>query len=169
MLGHRRLVVSPEGEGSVVSLDDARLTPTENRSRERAVSTSLRLRRQGFTQQKYSSLSGFVVRSIRRGSEEWSAALRPFVSDLTFRSLEYRRFQSDVSFRPYTCHAVVLFVDLSNYSKITAEIAHKGAYAMSSVVNEYLSRLLAIAFQYGGDIVKFSGDAVLIVWDGEET
>jgi class 3 adenylate cyclase len=182
------LSVPPKGEGLVASLGDsiskdltteekddllllenfARLKPALYRPGERTVSTSLRLRRQGFTQSKSASLSDFAVKSIRRGSSEWSAMLRPFVSDLTFRSLEYRRFQSDVSFRPYTCHAVVLFVDLSNYSKITAEIAHKGAHAISTVVNDYLSRLLAIAYECGGDVVKFAGDAVLIVWDGEK-
>jgi Adenylate and Guanylate cyclase catalytic domain len=145
----------------------ARLKPSINRPGERTVSTSMRLRRQGFSTLKSGS-TDFAVKSIRRGSDEWNGMLRPFVSDLTFRSLEYRRFQSEVSFRPYTCHAAVLFVDLSNYSKITAEIAHKGAHAISTAVNAYLSRLLAIAASHGGDVIKFAGDAVLIVWEGEQ-
>jgi Adenylate and Guanylate cyclase catalytic domain len=145
----------------------AAIKPTRSRPGERTVSTSLRLRRQGFTLSKSGS-SDFAVKSIRRGSDEWNGLLRPFVSDLTFRSLEYRRLQSEVSFRPYTCHAAVLFVDLSNYSKITAEISHKGAHAISTAVNAYLSRLLGIVSSYGGDVVKFAGDAVLIVWEGEK-
>lgn len=140
----------------------AALRPTISRPGERTISTSQRLKRQGFV----SIRSNFAMKSIRRGSDEWNTLLRPFVSDLTFRSLEYRRFQSEVNFRPYTCHAVVLFVDLSNYSKITAEIAYKGAHAISAVVNDYLSRLLDIVKLYGGDVVKFAGDAVLIVWEG---
>jgi class 3 adenylate cyclase len=62
----------------------------------------------------------------------------------------------------------VLFVDLSGYSRIAAAIAHKGAHALSSVVNNYLSRILDIVRNHGGDVVKFAGDAVLVVWKGEE-
>jgi hypothetical protein len=54
------------------------------------------------------------MRSINKGSIEWKDLIKPFVSDLVFMSLVPRRYhQTKVSFRPYTCHAVVLFVDLS--------------------------------------------------------
>ena len=149
-----------------LEMNFSKLKPN-HRPGERTMSTSIRLRRQGFTTSG-SALTNFAMKSIRRGSDEWNVLLRPFVSDLIFRSLEYRRYQSDVSFRPYTCHAVVLFVDLSNYSKITAEIADRGAHAISTVVNDYLSRLLHIVTLYGGDVVKFAGDAVLIVWEGSK-
>lgn len=145
----------------------SKLKPTVTRPGERTASTAIRLRRQGFTMSKSGSLD-FAVKSIRRGSNEWNGMLRPFVSDLVFQSLEYRRFQSEVSFRPYTCQAAVLFVDLSHYSKITAAIASRGAHAMSNIVNEYLRRLLIIVRRYGGDVVKFAGDAILVVWEGEE-
>jgi class 3 adenylate cyclase len=36
---------------------------------------------------------------------------------------------------------------------------------LSSAVNKYLGRLLQIASLHGGDVVKFAGDAVLIVWE----
>jgi class 3 adenylate cyclase len=106
------------------------------------------------------------MKSIAWGSDEWNVLLRPFVADLVFRSLQTRRFQNDRSFHPYTGHAVVLFVDISNYSQITAKLAHLGSHTISTIVNDYFSRLLRIATQYGGDIVKFAGDAVLIVWEG---
>jgi class 3 adenylate cyclase len=102
-------------------------------------------------------------------SETWRQLIKPFVSDLVFSSLVPRHHhQTEVRFRPYTCHAAVLFVDLSGYSRIAAAIAHKGAHALSSVVNMYLSRLLDIVRNHGGDVVKFAGDAVLVVWQGEE-
>jgi class 3 adenylate cyclase len=44
-------------------------------------------------------------------------------------------------------------------------LAYKGAHALSTAVNNYLGRLLRIASVYGGDVVKFAGDAVLIVWE----
>jgi hypothetical protein len=136
---------------------------------DRSVSTSIRLRRQGLRPKKktnHNSKNGatsstaastlfdmdFAVRSIRRGSTEWHALLRPFVADLAFRSLEYRRRHENhcaISFRPYTCQAAVLFVDLCNYSGITSLIAHRGAHALSQIVHAYFSRLLHIAKRYG--------------------
>lgn len=140
---------------------------TEGPQPQRSLSTSQRLQTQGF-RESARRRNDFAVKSIRRGSEEWHSTLRPFVADLAFMSLVQRRWQSEVSFRPYTCQAAVLFVDLSNYSKITAAIAHRGAHILSGIVNAYLSRLLAIVSDHGGDVIKFAGDAVLVVWYGEE-
>lgn len=138
-------------------LKPSRVTPGS-----RTISTSLRLRRQGFR----TSVSDFAVKSIRRGSDDWHNLLKPFVSDLVFKSLEYRRHQSDVSFKTYTCQAAVLFVDLCNYSGITRMIAHRGAHVLSNLVNAYFGRLLTIVNSFGGDVVKFAGDAFIVVWEG---
>jgi class 3 adenylate cyclase len=109
-----------------------------------------------------------AVRSIYKGSAEWSGLLKPFVSDLAFRSVVSRRYQGAISFTPYNCQAALLFVDMSGYSKITAAIAHRGAHVMSSVVNAYLERLLHIIHRHGGDVIKFAGDAIIVIWEGDE-
>jgi class 3 adenylate cyclase len=44
-------------------------------------------------------------------------------------------------------------------------LAHKGAHVLSTAVNNYLGKLLRIVAVYGGDVLKFAGDAVLIVWE----
>ena len=117
----------------------------------------------------------FAMKSIRRGSTDWNQILRPFVANIVFESCEQtRRYvpSNELSstlhyqkrFRPYTCHAAVLFVDLCNYSKITSTIAHRGAHVLSSIVNEYLHRILQIVHQYGGDVIKFAGDAIIVIW-----
>lgn len=134
---------------------------------DRTVSTQVRLRRQGLRDSTEGE-ANFAVRSTRRGSTDWRNLIKPFVSNLVFRSLFRHRFQGEISFRPYTCYAAVLFVDLSGYSKIAAAIAHKGAHALSSTVNNCLSRILHIIHEHGGDVVKFAGDAVIVVWEGEE-
>lgn len=121
----------------------------------------MRLKGQGFRQAN----TNFAVRSIRRGSHQWNHVLRLFVADLAFQSVVHRRFQSEVSFRPYTCHAAVLFVDLSGYSRIAAAVSH---HALSTTVNDYLDRLLALVQINGGDTLKFAGDAVLVAWEGKE-
>jgi class 3 adenylate cyclase len=109
-----------------------------------------------------------VMRSIRRGSQEWDTMLRPFVSSLVFLCIRKRRAQSDPSFFPWKGHCAVLFVDLSGYSKVTTAMAHRGAFALSTVVNAYLERLLMIVHEYGGDVVKFAGDAILVAWEGDK-
>lgn len=136
----------------------------------RSTSTTLRLQGQGFRRSQRHL--DFAVRSIRRGSRQWNELLKLFVADLAFRSVVTRRFQSEVSFRPYTCDAAaVLFVDLSHYSRIAAAVVgnnnQHGAHALSTTVNDYLDRLLALVDWHGGDVVKFAGDAVLVVWEGQ--
>ena len=117
----------------------------------------------------------FAMKSIRRGSADWNQILQPFVANIVFESCEQTRryartneFNSTSNymkrFRPYTCHAAVLFVDLCNYSKITSTIAHRGAHVLSSIVNEYLHRILQIVYKYGGDVIKFAGDAIIVIW-----
>lgn len=152
------------------SLSSIASTPAPNMPRpseqERSTSTTIRLQRQGFRESERIG-GNFAVRSIRRGSDSWNEVLRLFVSDLAFRSIIHRRFQSEISFRPYTCQAAVLFVDLSHYSRIAAAVSHRGAHALSTMVNDYLESLLSLVHLLGGDVVKFAGDAVLIVWEGE--
>lgn len=151
---------------SATAPDFQTLKPSILRLGERTMSTTIRLRRQGFKSSK--SAANFAVKSLRRGSNEWNDLIKPFVSNLAFRCLDYRRFQSEATFRPYTCYAAVLFVDLSNYSKITGALADRGAHAISAIVNGYLGKLLEIIQTFGGDCVKFAGDAILVVWEGLE-
>ena len=105
---------------------------------------------------------------------DWKKQLHPFVSDIVFRSVIHKQHHLPnpsngiISFRPYTCQAAILFVDLCGYSKITAAIAHRGAHFLSETVNAYLFRLLQIVADYGGDVIKFAGDAIMIVWYGVE-
>jgi class 3 adenylate cyclase len=118
------------------------------------------------------SKNNFALRSIRRGTQDWIALVRPFVADLAFCSVVSRHFHQDrrPMFRPFTTpHAAVLFVDISGYSRIAAVLADRGAHALSTAVNSYLSRILQIVRSFGGDVVKFAGDAVLCLWwyDGQ--
>jgi class 3 adenylate cyclase len=57
-------------------------------------------------------------------------------------------------------------VDLSGYSKITSALAYEGAHAVSHCVNAYLARLVAVLKAHGGNVVKFAGDAIMVVWAG---
>lgn len=63
--------------------------------------------------------------------------------------------------------AVVVMADVSGYSKLTAELAERGpigAELLSKTMKGYLDKIIQIVLLYGGDIVKFAGDAVIIYW-----
>ncbi|CUG87088.1 guanylate cyclase, putative [Bodo saltans] len=69
------------------------------------------------------------------------------------------------TFVPWEGQAALLFVDISGYSKVTAALAPFGPYALSDAVNGYLVQMMDVLVdQYGGDVVKFAGDAILVVW-----
>ncbi|KAJ3104431.1 hypothetical protein HDU96_008925 [Phlyctochytrium bullatum] len=61
----------------------------------------------------------------------------------------------------------VVMLDISGYSKFTARVAEMGKVSSEIVtesVGRYLSEIINIIYSYGGDIVKFLGDAVLVTF-----
>ncbi|KAK3285553.1 hypothetical protein CYMTET_6848 [Cymbomonas tetramitiformis] len=60
----------------------------------------------------------------------------------------------------------VVFCDASGFTALTERLAVKeeGAELLSHCLNLFMEPLIDIVFSYGGDIVKFSGDAITIVW-----
>ena len=65
-------------------------------------------------------------------------------------------------------HAAVLFADISGFTLLTERLAEKGPTGVESlarILNEYFGQLIDIIHDYGGDVVKFAGDAVIAVWN----
>src|SRR5258708_30844931 len=63
--------------------------------------------------------------------------------------------------------AGVLFVDISGFTRMTEQLARNGPTGVekiSAALNDYFGRWIAIISQYGGDVVKFAGDALLAIW-----
>src|SRR5574339_133750 len=63
--------------------------------------------------------------------------------------------------------AVVLFADISGFTLLTERLAEKGPLGVESlarILNEYFGQLIDIVYEYGGDVVKFAGDALIAVW-----
>ncbi|HSQ39663.1 MAG TPA: adenylate/guanylate cyclase domain-containing protein, partial [Anaerolineales bacterium] len=64
--------------------------------------------------------------------------------------------------------AAVLFADISGFTRLTeslAEAGPAGVETIANVLNDYFGQLIDIVHQYGGDVVKFAGDAVIAVWN----
>jgi len=63
--------------------------------------------------------------------------------------------------------AAVLFADISGFTRLTetlAEAGPAGVENIANILNEYFGQLIDIVHEYGGDVVKFAGDAVIAVW-----
>ncbi len=92
--------------------------------------------------------------------------LRPYVADLVIRWL---RDTPDAVYREVD--GTLAFVDISGFTALTERLARAGAVGaeeMSDILSAVFTDLLAVAFDYGAWLVKWGGDAVLLLFEGEE-
>ena len=64
--------------------------------------------------------------------------------------------------------AAVLFADISGFTSLTEGLVERGPAGVENlarILNEYFGQLIDIVHEYGGDVVKFAGDAVIAVWN----
>src|SRR3954470_20402597 len=63
------------------------------------------------------------------------------------------------------------FVDISGFTAMSERLAPKGrlgAEEVTDVMSTTFTRLLAVAYENGGGLVKFGGDALLLFFEGNE-
>ncbi|HVL89586.1 MAG TPA: adenylate/guanylate cyclase domain-containing protein [Actinomycetota bacterium] len=92
--------------------------------------------------------------------------LLPYVPRL---ALEWMHGGGDV-----TCLALpgsMVFVDISGFTKMSERLARRGkigAEEVTEVMNATFSGLLTVAYEHGGGLLKFGGDALLLFFRGSE-
>ena len=62
----------------------------------------------------------------------------------------------------------VLFADISGFTRLTERLAQKGAVGaeeLTSALNRYFGQLIDIIDDFGGDVLKFAGDALLATFE----
>jgi len=67
--------------------------------------------------------------------------------------------------------AAVLFVDISGFTALTEQFAVRGpsgAEDISGVLNDFYGQWIDIIRSYGGDIIKFAGDGILVIWQSDD-
>ena len=67
--------------------------------------------------------------------------------------------------------AAVLFADISGFTPLTEALAQKGSEGpeeLTRLLNGYFSRMIALTEAQGGEVVKFSGDAVTVVFPARQ-
>lgn len=64
-------------------------------------------------------------------------------------------------------NAVVMLADLSGFSKMTSSVTAgvDGVEKVQDVLNANFSKLIDTVNAWGGDIVKFAGDAIVVIWE----
>lgn len=66
-----------------------------------------------------------------------------------------------------TIPAAVLFADVSGFTALAEQLAKQGpsgAEDLTHILNGYFSELIELINAYGGEVVKFAGDAVMSFW-----
>lgn len=64
----------------------------------------------------------------------------------------------------------LVFVDISGFTALSERLARRGrvgAEELTEVLNHVFSRMLRIAYDQGGSLLKFGGDALLLLFDDE--
>ena len=92
--------------------------------------------------------------------------LRPYVADLV---TDWLRDSPDAVYREVD--GTLAFVDISGFTALTERLARAGAVGaeeMSDILSAVFTDLLAVAFSYGAWLVKWGGDAVLLLFEGDE-
>ena len=78
--------------------------------------------------------------------------------------------------------AAVLFADISGFTKLTEELANSaaseeqaglapladGADTLTRIINAYFEKMLTVIIRHRGDVLKFAGDAMLVLFPCEQ-
>ncbi|MBA3348174.1 MAG: AAA family ATPase [Actinobacteria bacterium] len=95
-----------------------------------------------------------------------SGELVPYVPRLT---IEWLRDEPERLWREVD--GTLAFVDISGFTAMSERLARfgkVGAEEVTEVMNGVFSSLLDDAYAYGGGLLKFGGDALLLLYEGEE-
>ncbi|WP_299489386.1 adenylate/guanylate cyclase domain-containing protein [Acaryochloris sp. IP29b_bin.137] len=68
--------------------------------------------------------------------------------------------------------AAVIFIDISGFTVLTETLVKSGPdglEALTAILNAYFGQIVDLILKYGGDVLKFAGDALLAVWPVQES
>ncbi|MDX6476451.1 MAG: hypothetical protein QOH95_1962, partial [Gaiellaceae bacterium] len=98
-----------------------------------------------------------------RATSEVHADLTPYVPRL---AIEWLAENPDLDWREVD--GTMAFVDISGFTAMSEKLAREGkagAEQVTEVMNATFDALLAVAYSYGGGLLKFGGDALLLFFD----
>ena len=77
-------------------------------------------------------------------------------------SMDHTQLPSEMTFQ-----CVVFFVDISGFTALCETYSNAGKTGTDQLINTlngYIGAIVAEILAYDGDILKFAGDAILVVW-----
>jgi class 3 adenylate cyclase/tetratricopeptide (TPR) repeat protein len=95
-----------------------------------------------------------------------SGRLKPYVPRLL---IDWLRNEPDRTYQEVV--GTLAFVDISGFTRLTERLARHGkvgAEEMSDILNSTFAALLDVAYLNGASLVKWGGDAVLLLFDGPQ-
>ena len=96
---------------------------------------------------------------------EQDETFRPYVPGIV---IDWLRGSPDASHR--TVDGTLGFIDISGFTRLTERFARAGkvgAEEMSQILDAVFTSLLDVAYGYGAELIKWGGDAVLLLFQGD--
>lgn len=81
-----------------------------------------------------------------------------------------RRNEKELEPASFFIHGVCLLVDISGFTKLSSEYCSQGKSGIDSLqlaTNGFMGKLVEIIYSFGGDIIKFAGDAIVCVFSAD--
>ena len=105
------------------------------------------------------------------GLSAWSSFVPHAVLHHMELDLVGSKFEYDTPLPTRTFEAATLFADASGFTALTEKLAQRpnGAELMCSIMNRFIGAVIEIVHGHGGDVVKFAGDAVSVIFPIEGT
>ncbi|HJR18270.1 MAG TPA: adenylate/guanylate cyclase domain-containing protein, partial [Actinomycetota bacterium] len=99
-------------------------------------------------------------------SNDRAAILRPYLPRL---AIEWLAEHGDAPYREID--GTLAFVDISGFTKLSERLSRRGkvgAEELTDTIGACFTELLAVAYERGGSLIKFGGDALLILFRGDD-
>ena len=81
-----------------------------------------------------------------------------------------KRNEKELEPASFFVHGVCLLVDISGFTKLSGEYCSQGKSGIDSLqlaTNGFMGKLVEIIYSFGGDIIKFAGDAIICVFSAD--
>ena len=111
-----------------------------------------------------------IVSTLRASQVGVRNTIKSFAPDmLMIYTLEEQFHTRDRQLTPYSTFfdGVALLADISGFTRLSGTFCDRGKDGidqLQQVVNGYLGQLVKIVYMYGGDVMKFAGDALVCVF-----
>ena len=100
---------------------------------------------------------------------DYVTSLSKYIPSLVLHQLIQRQESGRKTVLPelQEMETVCLFADISGFTKVGEACAKKGQRGnedLAFVINRYMEGMVKNLSKYGGDIIKFVGDAMIVMW-----